>query len=387
MYKIDWFKHAIIYHILIDRFSNTLPPSSDKPVFLGGTIRGIIEKIPYLKDLGIDTIWISPFYKTSAYHGYHITDFFQVDTHFGTKKDLITLIESIHQNDMHIIADFVPNHCSRHHPFFQEAQQNKKSIYRKWFYFQKWSDKYLCFLHFPDLPKINLDYPPAREHIIKAAKYWLKLGLDGFRLDHVVGPSYRFWKIFTREIKEEFPDIVLIGEAWMEGIKFSDLKTIKIKGKYFKKFLGSSSDSLLKSYIGILDGVLDFRGQQIIKEYICKYENPTKAVEELKRHYRNYPENYILQLFLDNHDMNRILYECGNKKEKLIEAIRIQFSVNQPIIIYYGTEKGMTQDRSIWNEKNHGDILARQPMQWNKNDDTILKLYKKLITERRQHLI
>ena len=121
MYKTDWFKHAIIYHILIDRFSNTLPLLSDKPVFLGGTIRGIIEKIPYLKDLGIDTIWISPFYKTSAYHGYHITDFFQVDTHFGTKKDLITLIESIHQNNMHIIADFVPNHCSRHHPFFQEA--------------------------------------------------------------------------------------------------------------------------------------------------------------------------------------------------------------------------------------------------------------------------
>ena len=84
----DWFKNAIIYHILIDRFAGfTSTDNWDKPMFLGGNIKGIIKKLPYLKDLGIDTIWISPFYKTSAYHGYHITDFYQVDSHFGAEKD------------------------------------------------------------------------------------------------------------------------------------------------------------------------------------------------------------------------------------------------------------------------------------------------------------
>ena len=385
MYKTNWFKHSVIYHILIDRFFNdtTSLKYSNKPIFLGGNLRGIKEKIPYLKNLGVDTIWISPFYKTSAYHGYHITDFYEVDPHFGTKEDLIELINSIHDNDMHVIADFVPNHCSKLHPFFQEAQENKYSNYRKWFYFQKWPDKYLCFLHFPELPKINLDYPPARKHIIDAALYWLKFDLDGYRLDHVIGPSHKFWKIFTKEIRKEFPNAILIGEAWMEGIKFSDLKTIKMSGRYFKKFLGASSDSLLRSYIGILDGVLDFRGQQIIKEHICKNGDTLRALKELNRHYEKYPEDYLLPLFLDNHDMNRILYECENNKDRLMKAIRIQFSVDQPVIIYYGTERGMTQDKPIWSEKSHGDLLARQPMQWEKKDEEIFRLYQELIEKRK----
>ena len=84
----EWFKNSIIYHILIDRFAGCEPNGWDKPEFLGGNIRGIIDKLDYVKRLGVNTIWISPFYKTSAYHGYHITDFFKVDPHFGSEEDL-----------------------------------------------------------------------------------------------------------------------------------------------------------------------------------------------------------------------------------------------------------------------------------------------------------
>ena len=81
----DWFKNSVIYHILIDRFAGFKSSKGwEKPEFLGGTIQGIIESLPYLDELGINTIWISPFYKTSEYHGYHITDFYQVEPHFGT---------------------------------------------------------------------------------------------------------------------------------------------------------------------------------------------------------------------------------------------------------------------------------------------------------------
>ncbi len=225
MHHPHWFKHAIIYHILIDRFAGYNPHGNpNQPVFLGGNLNGILNKLPYLKKLGINTLWISPFYKTSAYHGYHITDFNQVDPHFGSEQDLKKLIDTVHHQNMHIIADFVPNHCSIYHPFFQQALFDKHSSYRHWFYFTRWPHTYRCFLSVKELPKINLKHPPAREHILNAAKKWLNLGLDGYRLDHVIGPAHQFWNIFTRELKKDYPHIVLIGEAWMKGIRFTELK-------------------------------------------------------------------------------------------------------------------------------------------------------------------
>ena len=124
----DWFKNAIIYQIFIDRFAGfTQEKNWDKPIFIGGNLRGIIRKIPYLKELGINTIWISPFYKTSAYHGYHITDYYQIEPSFGKEKDLKDLIGAVHKNNIKIIADFVPNHISRHHPFLKKHRQIKKA--------------------------------------------------------------------------------------------------------------------------------------------------------------------------------------------------------------------------------------------------------------------
>ncbi|MDG6219386.1 MAG: alpha-amylase family glycosyl hydrolase [Candidatus Thermoplasmatota archaeon] len=115
----NWIKKAVIYQILIDRFAGYDPKKNwKKPQFIGGNLKGIIDSLSYLKNLGVNAIWISPFYKTSAYHGYHITDFYKVDPHFGNKNDLKRLIDLIHQNDMYIIADFVPNHVSKYHPFF-----------------------------------------------------------------------------------------------------------------------------------------------------------------------------------------------------------------------------------------------------------------------------
>jgi glycosidase len=384
MGNVEWFKNAVIYHILIDRYAGFKSTENwDKPEFLGGNIKGIIEKIPYINDLGINTIWISPFYKTSEYHGYHITDFYEVDQHFGTIKDIKKLIETVHNKDMRIITDFVPNHCSNQHPYFLEAQQNKSSEYIKWFYFNKWPNDYLCFLSIKQLPKINLNNSYARDYIINAAKHWLSLGFDGYRLDHVIGPSHRFWKQFKTEIKSIFPNVVLIGEAWMKGIKFNELKTINIKHKFLKWIFGASSDHLLKEYIGELDGVLDFRLQELIKDYVARGKLTKKEFnDELKNHYRNYPNNYFLPTFLDNHDMDRFLFECKNNKEKLKQAAEIQFSIEQPAIIYYGTEIGMTQKRSVWGFPTYGDLHARQPMNWNKQDEKLILFYKTLIKQR-----
>lgn len=381
MSNVDWFKDTVIYHILIDRFAGFKSTENwERPEFLGGNIKGIIEKLSYLESLGINTIWISPFYKTSEYHGYHVTDFFEVDPHFGTTNDIKELIEKVHKKDMRIIADFVPNHCSKNHPYFLEAQRKKDSEYRNWFYFDKWPERYRCFLSIKEIPKINLENEDARAYIINAAKHWLSLGFDGYRLDHCIGPSHNFWQEFTKEIKKMFPSVVLIGEAWMKGIRFSELKTINIRNKIIKWLFGASSDKLLAEYIGELDGVLDFRFQELIKSYIATGNlRKDDFYNELKSHYEKYPERYYLPTFLDNHDMNRFLFDCKNDKEKLKQAAKIQFSISQPQIIYYGTEIGMSQEKSIWSFTSHGDLQARRPMNWENIDSDLKKFYRTLI--------
>ncbi|MBN1280289.1 MAG: hypothetical protein JXA00_01425 [Candidatus Thermoplasmatota archaeon] len=385
MSGVDWFQNSIVYHILIDRFAGFSSTDHwDQPTFLGGTIRGIVTKLPYLLDLGVTTLWISPFYRTSAYHGYHITDFYDVDPHFGTTEDIKDLIHACHTHNLRIIADFVPNHCSTQHPYFQDAQHHRDSQYKDWFSFTEWPSQYHCFLSVKDLPKLNLEYPPARDHIINAAKHWLSLGFDGFRLDHVIGPSHQFWEYFRTEIKDAYPNVVLIGEAWMKGIKRQDLPTIQIRHKFFKWLSGAAPERLFTEYIGELDGVLDFKVQELIKKHVTdpRFTKP-KLLTALNNHYAPCPDTYLLPTFLDNHDMDRFLFVCGNNINKLKTAAELQFSLPQPPIIYYGTETGMTQTQSLWNIPSNGDLQARQPMNWTNQNRDLLSVYKHLIQKKK----
>lgn len=389
MQNVKWFKDSIIYQILIDRFAGFKSTKNwEKPTFLGGNIRGIINKLDYIKNLGINTIWISPFYKTTEYHGYHITDYFNVEPRFGNIDDIKELIQYTHANGLKIIADFVPNHCSKNHPFFIDAVKNKDSYYKNWFYFRKWPDDYLSFLSIKDIPKLNLENNETKNYIIDAAKFWLNIGFDGYRLDHVIGPSNDFWKGFSKQIKRTHPDAILIGEAWMKGIKFRELKTIRIPHKIFKWLNESSSDFILKEYVKNLDGVLDFKFQELIKSFIAYNQITSREFRNyLEKHYKKYPEKFYLPNFLDNHDMNRFLFECKNDKNKLRKAAQYQFEINQPIIIYYGTEIGLTQNKSIWHSNYHGDIQTRKPMKWNNYDTSLFKFYKKLIENKKQKSI
>ena len=190
---------------------------------------GIIDKFDYLKDLGISALWLSPFYKTTTYHGYHITDFLSVEPHFGSSDDLKDLIRLAHTHNIKVIADFVPNHCAENHPFFQRALSNPHNSYRNWFVFKRWPDRYLCFMDVKSLPKLNLLNPLVQDYMIAAAKHWLGIGLDGFRIDHVVGLPHSFLREFSAQIEKEFPSALLIGEAWLDSIPFRLLNTIHIK--------------------------------------------------------------------------------------------------------------------------------------------------------------
>ena len=394
MKPTDWFKDAIIYHVFIDRFSRGKKKDGRQkkckgPVFCGGNLQGVIDRLDYLKELGVNTIWLSPFNKASAYHGYHVTDFYDVDSHFGSVKTVRTLIKSAHKKGIRVIMCFVPNHVSYKHPYFLDAQKNKNSKYRDWFYFTKWPNDYLCYLHFPELPKLNLDYAPARNHVIKAAKYWLDQGIDGFRLDHVAGPSHGFWKAFHNAVKKHKLSAVLIGEAGLLNVKWHHVKTLKMKHKHLI-FLSSFHDFkrtrlAMRQYTGIFDGVFDFEFQRLLRNFIArgKWYKPLWLLKwKLKRHYNSFPKNFFLPSFLDNHDSDRFLFEAGQNKERLKQAAAIQFAQTQPLIIYYGTEVGLSQRKAIKEYDAHGDLEVRRMMPWTKQDKRLLRFYKELIRQR-----
>jgi glycosidase len=377
----------IIYHIFIDRFRGYGKGAWHKPEFLGGNLQGIREALDYLCDLGVEALWLSPFYKALSYHGYNITDFYAVNPRFGSEQELRDLIVAAHQRGLKIIADFVPNHLSREHPFFRDACADKKSEYHDWFYFTRWPDRYRCFLSYGELPKINLDHRPAREHIIGAALHWLAMGVDGLRLDHAIGPAHDFWCEFRDRVKERFPDVTLIGEVCSAGVTLRHYATVHMRYKLWRMLTGLRDRDLFYDYVGLLDGVLDFEVQGLIKDYVCGRSHVRTRLQleqSIKRHYAAFPAGFCLPAFLDNHDMERFLFVCKGDRRKFKEAFGILFDLPQPIILYYGSEAGMTQDQWHNEWQSHGDLQARQPMPWPPPDADLLTFFRELIAGRKK---
>ena len=383
----EWFGKAIIYHIFIDRFAGFKSEHAwNKPRFIGGNITGIIDKIPYLSDLGINTILLSPFYKTVSYHGYHIVDYFKIDPNYGTLNDIKNLIAIAASKNINIIIDFVPNHCSVKHPFFEEAVTDKKSPYHNWFFFKKWPEKYICFLHYKELPKLNLKNPETAGYIIDAADYWLSLGFKGLRVDHVIGLPVSFLKKFINYLNNKYPESVILGEAWGAGLSWKELKTVALPNKYWSWLRKMSQEELQLKYQSYLDGVLDFSFQQIITDELAykKTYEINSVHHKLTTHYSRYSKKFFLPSFLDNHDTSRFLYKSGQKRNKLMSALEIQFQQTQPPIIYYGTESGLTHKKEVSPFNAFSDLQARRPMNWNKPDKELHAFVKELIYMRKE---
>lgn len=385
-----WWNDAVFYQILVDRFRragfDTLRGDPMKPGFCGGNLRGVIESLPYLQKLGIDAIWLSPIQPTAAYHGYHITNLEGVERRFGGMASFKALLRAA-KPDFRIIMDFVPNHVHRSHPIFMDAWKRKNSDFRDWFFFD---DKggYLCFLDFGELPKLNLDHPAARRYAIDCALQWLEQGIDGFRLDHVLGPSMSFWRAFHREVKSRYPAAFLLGEALFLGIGGKHMKTLGLphKRQHLKKEMQGKSvaDDIMLEYRNVMDGVLDFGFREIMVNEIAHARRlPTKRQVQsvLDEHYAKFPEDFSLPTFLDNHDINRFMFEAGDRIARLKRAAEIQFKQKQPPIIYYGTEAGMSQARDTWGP--HADLNARQPMPWDNPHPELLDFYTDLIHRRK----
>jgi glycosidase len=360
-----WTQESIIYHIFVDRFAkdnHEVILSNNLKEKLGGNIKGIINHLDYIESLGINTIWLSPIFKSTSYHGYDIEDYFDIDPAWGNKEDLKRLVNNAFERGIRIILDFVPNHLSYLNPIFQDALNNKNSKYRNWFIFKD-DNSYESFFGVKSMPKINLKNREARKYIIEAAKYWIKnFGISGYRLDYAVGPDINFWTEYYYSIKKDFPETFHFGE-------------IVDTPEYVKKFIGK------------MDGVLDFYLFKLLREFfIGKKWESEEFLRIIDLRYRFYKNHIKLLSFLENHDSNRFLFVANDKRLLKIASI-LQFSLNEIPIIYNGQEMGANQYRNILEGNRAIHEYVRLPIPWNetKQDLELIEFYKKLSRIRKNH--
>lgn len=343
-------KQERIYHILIDRFFPIKGEDADGN-FKGGCIRSIIKHLDYIQGLGMTGIMLTPFYKTAAYHGYHIVDFEQIDPHFGTKTDVVELIHEVHKRDMVIVADFVANHCHKSCSLFADGR------HKDWFCYTH-NGKYRCFADIEDLPMFNTRNTEVQQYLTQKALELCGIGFDAIRLDHATGPCYAFWKYFARNIKANFPNVRLIGEVWGR----LDFRPRNYVRYFINRLRYDAQEARQLEYVGVLDGVLDFRYLQLVCEAAHKERsiiNNQKLHEEVRVHLARYPTEFQLWLFLDNHDLNRFLFECDGDESLFQEGIDFSSRQKQPWLMFYGTERKLTNKKSIFDGTPYADERVR----------------------------
>lgn len=364
----EWSRTAIIYQVFPDRFApgggrrwNAVNSLSD---IYGGTLRGIIEKLDYIADLGFNCLWLNPFFPDETHHGYHATDYFQVNSRLGTLDDIRELVHEAHRRGLRVLLDFVANHWGSGHATFQAAQSDAHSPYASWYRWKAWPHEYETFFGVKDLPQVNVADPGARRYLLQAAHYWLtEIPFDGYRLDYAHGPSHDFWVDFRATVKAANPDAWIFGEI-------------------------IESPTLLLTYGGRLDGCLDFLLLQALRDtFAFQVMSLARFDSFLMQHEAFFPLSFSRPSFLDNHDMNRFLWLVGGDTRKLKLAALCQFTLSGPPIVYYGTEAGLSQNQDL----RHADgrvVMeeSRLPMIWgDEQNKEMLAFYRWLIHFRRQH--
>ncbi len=357
-----WVRDAVIYHIFLDRFgiggTTQVAADADPQGIHGGTLRGVRDALPYLADLGVTCLWLSPLCASPSYHRYDATDYNAVDPILGSKEDLRALTDAAHAGGMRVLLDFAPSHCSWEHPAFRAAQQDPAADTADWFTFEQRPDRYRCFLGFaPSLPSLNTESPGARAHLVDSAVSWLRdCGIDGFRLDHAIGPGMDFWVRFRAVTRAAAPHVFTVGEI-------------------------TDTPDCLRRYRNRLDAVLDFPLARALRLTFGAGDWSVGRLDAFLDAYSTYMADGPGRVsFLDSHDMNRFLFVAGGDVARLKLAALCQFTLEPTPAIYYGTEVGLSQRQDIAVAPFGGDAEVRRDMPWDQGhwDDNLLTFYRAL---------
>jgi cyclomaltodextrinase len=365
----SWVREAVVYQVFPDRFhpdapNGRWPQEMGRTDIHGGTLRGIAQTLPYLEDLGVTCLWLTPITASPTYHRYDTTDYFTVDPALGTNEDLRTLVTAAHERSIKVVLDFVPSHVSSRHPAFRAAQQDESSESASWFTFEEWPERYRMFSGLvPSMPLVNSQDSPARAHLLQSAMQWLReYDVDGFRVDHAIGVSMDFLTVLGATTHAEKPSAFTVGEV-------------------------VDSVDCMRAYRSRLDALLDYPLSRALRQTFAKRTwGVRRFMTFLTSHHAYMHDGPGLLSFLDNHDVNRFLFEADGDVERLKLAALCQFTLPATPIVYYGTEIGLSQDIDIAEAGWGGDAEARKDMPWSPNDQNLelRRFYQRLIRLRKQ---
>ncbi|MBL4635751.1 MAG: hypothetical protein JKY56_17955 [Kofleriaceae bacterium] len=331
-----------IYFVLLDRFSNGDPSNddtidlSDPQAFHGGDLRGLIEKLDYIKELGFRHVWISPVFKMrtepfhghGAFHGYWTDDLDKVEPRFGTEAELVELSEELKARGMGLILDVVLNHVAYDSPVVKEKPE--------WFHhkgtIEDWNDaKQLTDYEVHGLPDYAHENPEVRAKLIATSQDWLqKLAPSGFRLDAVKHVPLEFWAEYNQFLREA-SSVRLLGELY-DGNANTLSKTLQEAG---------------------FDSLFDFPLHFAMVDVFCRDASLLQmaAVLSLDRIYPRAATQLVT--FLDNHDLSRVLSACQDDEARVHSALQFLLSSRGIPSISYGTESAL---RGAKEPENRADM-------------------------------
>lgn len=371
----DWVADAIVYQIFPERFHNgdttndpkgTVPWGSQLPerdTFFGGDLRGIIDKLPYLKDLGVNLVYMTPIFLSPSTHKYDTADYYKIDPTFGDLQTIKQLVQEAHKHGIRVMLDAVFNHCGSEFAPFQDVLKNgADSPYKDWFHLQGFpvdtgKINYETFANdVSSMPKLRTENPEVKNYLLKVAEYWVKeIGIDGWRLDVANEVDHAFWREFREVVKAAKPDALIIGEVWHDSTPW-------LQGDQF-------------------DGVMNYLFRDAAIRFFAKgtldAEGFDARLTNTRMRYKEQANKSMFNL-LGSHDTERFLTLCGEKLERMRLAVIFQMTYMGMPEIYYGDEVGMVGEN---------DPDCRRAMIWEaeKQNQDFLQLHKNLIRIRKEH--
>jgi cyclomaltodextrinase / maltogenic alpha-amylase / neopullulanase len=373
MFTPSWVRDAVFYQIFPERFANGDPsndppntqPWGSKPTggnYFGGDLQGVINRIPYLTDLGINTIYFNPVFWAESNHKYNAKDYLKIDPSFGTNEIFKKLVDACHASNIRVVIDGVFNHVGT--AFFAFADVKEKgaaSKYASWFNIFSYpvsepnKPNYEGWWGYGSLPKLMVSNPDVQSYLFEVARYWTGLGVDGWRLDVPNDVPHAFWKEWRKVVRSVNPECYIVGELWQDASPW-------LKGDEF-------------------DATMNYRFRDACLGF---FANRTMNSEDFQKHLAAtralYPDesNFAMQNLVDSHDTERFLTMCGGDtaKQKLAAAFQMTY-VGAPMV-YYGDEVGMEGGK---------DPDCRRTMIWDESkwNVPLRRFYQKLIAMRKKY--
>ncbi len=392
-----WFKTAVFYEIHLRGFYDGDGDGS-------GDFRGLTDKLDYLQWLGVDCIWLLPMYQSPLKDGgYDIADFFAVHEDYGVIEDVRRFIDEAHQRGMRVIADLVMNHTSSDHPWFQEARSSPDSPKRDWYVWsdtkERYKDARIIFIDtetsnwtwdeqagayywhrfFHHQPDLNYDNPEVQEAMLDVLRFWLDLGLDGFRLDAVpylferdgtncenLDETHAYLKRVRREVEENYPDRVLLAEAnqWPADVVdyFGDGDECQMAFHFpvMPRMFMSARREDATPILEILDQTPPIPDNCQWGLFLRNHDELTLEMvtdDERDYMYKEYAKDPRMRINLGIRRRLAPLLDNGRAEIELMTAIL--FSLPGSPVLYYGDEIGMGDNVYLGDRDG-----VRTPMQW-----------------------